>query len=155
MKPILQDIGRAFASCVEHIENRASRAIDLNIAVRKSSRRIAGRLEPEAESSPFSRWRLDPCYPRSGQGFPRGVDDTGDGDRSRIGLPRSRQRGRIVRAAKRRRKHGVCFGGVRQTRTSLRFSRTSRSQTARSSRHSSRAASRSDLNRALLSIFLW
>ena len=45
-------------------------------------------------------------------------------------------------------------GGVRLTRTSLRFSRTSRSQAARSSRHSRRAASRSDLNLALLSIFL-
>jgi lactoylglutathione lyase len=46
-------------------------------------------------------------------------------------------------------------GAVRQTRTSLRFSGASRSQAAINSRHSRRAASRSDLNLALLSIFLW
>ncbi|MCA8892564.1 MAG: hypothetical protein KDA56_12245 [Hyphomonas sp.] len=44
-------------------------------------------------------------------------------------------------------------GAVRLIRTSLRFSRTSRPQAATNSRHSRRAASRRDLNLALLSIF--
>ncbi len=45
-------------------------------------------------------------------------------------------------------------GAVSLMRTRLRYSRASRCYTTRSSRHSRRAASRSDLKPALLSIFL-
>jgi hypothetical protein len=48
---------------------------------------------------------------------------------------------------------GTAQGAVRRMQTSLRFSWTNRSQAAINSRHSRRAASRSNLNLALLSIF--